>query len=88
MAPKITPEIRKALNAQPGEPVLVEDDETQNVYVLVDQHTHEQAMQALREKEDIASIQCGIEQMEAGQGRPMAEANAAMRQELGFPPRQ
>jgi hypothetical protein len=36
MTPKITPEMRTALANQPGQPVEVEDDENQRVYLLVD----------------------------------------------------
>jgi hypothetical protein len=36
MTPKITPEMRSALANQPGQPVEVEDDENQRVYLLVD----------------------------------------------------
>jgi len=43
--------------------------------------------QALREREDYGSIARGIRQMEAGEGRPLAEADAAMREQLRFPPR-
>ncbi len=38
--------------------------------------------------EVIASIRRGYEQMEAGEGRPLAEVDADIRKELGFPPRQ
>jgi len=37
---------------------------------------------------DIASIQQGIEQMEAGLGRPIEESEADLRSQLGFGPRQ
>ena len=56
--------------------------------MIVDCDMHEGAMQALRERDDLASIARGIEQMEAGEGRPLAEADTAMRKEFGFPPRQ
>ncbi|MGD9648806.1 MAG: hypothetical protein AB7U73_24050 [Pirellulales bacterium] len=36
MTPKITPEMREALERHPGQPVEVEDDETKRVYVLFD----------------------------------------------------
>jgi hypothetical protein len=36
MAPKITNEMRHALRQRPGEPLAVEDDQTQKVYFLVD----------------------------------------------------
>jgi len=36
MTPKITAEMRTALQAQPGRPVEVEDEQTRKVYLLVD----------------------------------------------------
>lgn len=36
MAPKITPEMRAALEQHPGQPLAVEDDQTRKVYLLVD----------------------------------------------------
>ena len=36
MAPKITHEMREALAQQPGQPLEVEDEQTQKVYVLFD----------------------------------------------------
>ena len=37
MVPKITEEQRRAIEAQPGEPVRLEDDQTNRVYVLVEE---------------------------------------------------
>lgn len=37
MAPKLTDEQRLAVEAQPGEPVRIEDDKTQRVYLLVEE---------------------------------------------------
>lgn len=37
MVPKITDEQRKAIEARPGEPVRLEDDETNRVYILVEE---------------------------------------------------
>lgn len=87
MTPKITDEQRQAIEQHQGQPVPIQDDQTQRVYVIVDQQTHERAMRALQEQEDLASIRRGIQQMEAGEGRPLAEADAAMRKQLGFSPR-
>jgi hypothetical protein len=39
MTPKITEEMRLALDERPGEPVMVEDDRTQQVYVLIPQES-------------------------------------------------
>ena len=35
-------------------------------------------------REDVASIQRGIDQMQAGQGRPVQESRADLRKQLGF----
>lgn len=37
---------------------------------------------------DIASIQRGIDQMEAGEGRPIADVDSEIREKFGFPQRQ
>jgi hypothetical protein len=39
MTPKITPEMREALAQHPGQPVAVEDDQSQKKYMLVDAET-------------------------------------------------
>jgi len=88
MTAKLSNELQKAVDAHAGQPIKVEHPVTHKVYVIVDCDMHERAMQALREQDDLASIARGIEQMEAGEGRPLAEADAAIRKELGFPPRQ
>ena len=51
MTPKITPEMRTALANQPGQPVEVQDDETQRVYLLVDaEHGRALTEQWIREQ--------------------------------------
>ena len=87
MAPKLTEEQRQALKGHQGRPIPVEDDQTHRVYFLYTQDLHQRAEQALREQEDNAAIQEGIEQMEAGLGRSLGEADAEIRKKLGFPPR-
>lgn len=84
---RITDEQRRALAAQQDQPVPAEDDQTHKVYFIYTADLHERAVRAMRQQEDHASIARGITQMEAGEGRPLAEADAAMRRELGFPPR-
>ena len=86
MTPKLNDDLQREVDAHAGQPIKVEHPGTHKVYVIVDNETHERAMRALREREDLASIARGIEQMEAGEGRPLAEADSAMRKELGFPP--
>jgi hypothetical protein len=85
MTTKLNIDLQKELDAHAGQPLKVEHPGTHAVYVIIDEETHRRAMQALREQEDSASIARGIEQMEAGEGRPLTEADAAMRKELGFP---
>ena len=87
MTPKLSEEQRRVLTAQNGRPVPVEDDQTHKIYVLVDEDLHRRAMQALQEQEDLAAVREGIEQMEAGLGQPLEQADAEIRSELGFPPR-
>jgi len=62
MVPKITEEQRKALEARPGEPVRLEDDETNRVYLLVEEsqapHLYEQWLQH--------QLQQGFQASEAG----------------------
>ncbi len=36
MTPRLTSEMRQALQSHPGEPVEILDDETQSVYLLID----------------------------------------------------
>ena len=86
MTARLNDDLQREVDAHAGQPINVEHPGTRKVYVIVDKDTHERAMKALREREDLASIARGIEQMEAGEGRPLAEADSAMRKELGFPP--
>ncbi len=63
---------------QSGEPLPVVDPRTQRVYVLVDQFTHDQAMDALKRQqlEDEAAIRQGLDDMEAGRGMTIEESQA------------
>ena len=88
MTPKLTNDQQKAVDEYAGQPIRVEHPVTHKLYVIVDSDMHERAMQALRERDDLASIARGINQMEAGEGRTLTEADTAMRKELGFPPPQ
>ena len=88
MTAKLNTDLQKEVDAHGDQPILVEHPGTHKVYVIVDNDTHQRAMQALREREDIVSITRGILQMEEGEGRPLSEADTAMRKELGFPPAQ
>lgn len=87
MTPKLTDDQRRALRSHPEGAVPVEDEQTHKVYVIVDQEVHLRAMEALREQEDLAAIQAGINEMEAGRVIPLEEVDARIRQRLGMPPR-
>ena len=87
MTPKVSEDQRRALSERPSGPVHVEDDHTHKVYVLVDLQLHERAMEALRQQDDLAAIQSGIEDMEAGRIVPLEQADAEIRKDLGFAPR-
>ncbi len=71
MNPKLTAEQRDALQQSDG-PVPVQDDETQQVYVLIEQARLEE----LRRIEDREAIRQGIEDMEAGRVISLAELEA------------
>ncbi|MBS0207857.1 MAG: hypothetical protein JSS27_02785 [Planctomycetes bacterium] len=77
MTPKITSEQREALGRSPG-PVLVEDDQTQRVYFLVDPAT----MEILQAREDLAALREGIADMEAGRVSPVDEVMARIRAQI------
>ena len=87
MTPKLTEEQRCALRAQQDDPVPVEDERTHKVYFLYSEEQHQRAKQALQEQQDIAAIQQGIKEMEAGEVIPLEQADAEIRRELGFSPR-
>lgn len=85
MAPKLSPDQRLALSSHPGEPIHVEDEQTHKLYVIVDNSLHAQAMQALQQQEDRASLLAGIADMEAGRVVSFADVDARIRQKLGLP---
>ena len=90
MTPKLTEDQRRALQGRPdGDGASpVEDEQTHKVYVIVDQQVHVRAMEALRERENFASIEAGIKDMESGRVVPFEEVDARIRQRLGMPQRQ
>ncbi len=86
MIAKLPAELRQAIQQNPNQ-VRLEDEQTHAVYVIIDEETHRRAMQALQEQEDWESIQRGLKQREQGLGQPLAEVDAEIRKEFGFPPR-
>ena len=86
MSTKLTQEQRQAIR-QSGCPVEVEDEETKEVYVLVDGDFHDRAAQALDESEARRAIRNGINELEAGRVLPLAELDTRIRARLGLPRR-
>src|SRR5262245_33059560 len=84
MALKLSPEQREAVR-QEGGPVQVEDEQTHQLYVLVDSTAYDRAMQALRHQQDREAIREGIADMEAGRVAPLDEVCARIRTKLGLP---
>jgi predicted transcriptional regulator len=84
---RLTQELRAAIKQQPGTPVRVEDEETREVYFILDDETHKRAMEALRQQEDLAAIQAGFDDMESGRVVPFEEVDARIRNKLGISPR-
>ena len=87
MTPKLSEDQRQALRDHSGGPIPVEDEQTRQHYVLVDRGLHDRAMQALQQQEDLAAIQAGINEMEAGNVVTFEEVDARIRAKLGIPPR-
>ena len=85
MTPKLNKELSDALHASDNGEVQAIDPETNKMYVLVDGEVHHKAMDALRRQDDLAAIQEGIDDMEAGRGMPVEEADSRIREKLGFP---
>jgi hypothetical protein len=66
MTPKLTDEMREALNRQPGGPIEVEDDRTNAVYVLVDRTAFGKLVDdTLRQ-----TLQIGLDQSDRGESEP------------------
>ena len=85
MIQKLPTNLREAMGQQPNELLRLEDDQTQTVYVVVEEQTHQKAMQALREQEDWNAIRQGLKEREEGLGKPLAEVDAELREKFGFP---
>jgi predicted transcriptional regulator len=84
MTPKISEDQRRVLCSRPEGPIEIEDELTRRRYVLVDRQWHERALQ---HEEDLAAIQAGIDDMEAGRVVPLEEVDARLRSKLGLPAR-
>jgi len=86
MTTKLPAEIRAAIE-QNLKGVRLEDEQTHAVYFVLDEETHCRAMRALQEQEDLAAIQRGLDDRAHGREQPLAEVDAEIREEFGFPPR-
>lgn len=84
MAAKLNEELQKALSAQGGAPLEVEDPQTQKIYVLIEQSLHEKAMNALQQQEEINSIRSGIEAEEQGKVSTLEDVDARIRKKFDF----
>ena len=84
MIAKLTQEQLDALHATDDERLPVVDPTNNRLYVLVDALE----LQELERQKTHRAIQAGLESMESGGGIPLAQADAQMRKELGFPPLQ
>ena len=83
MKAQLTTEQSDALN-RGVEPLYLVDPGTHRVYVLVDQHLHQQAMDALQRQrdEDVAAIRQGLDDMQTGRGMSLDESRARTREAL------
>ena len=86
MIAKLTSDLPAALHAAGDGELEVVDPETRRRYVIVDSETHRRAMEELRRQQDQNAIAEGLLQMEAGEGEPLTDAFAKIRNRLGFLP--
>jgi predicted transcriptional regulator len=77
---KLTPEQRDALRRDAG-PVPVEDEQTNEVFFIVDRKT----LDALRRDADANAIRQGIADMEAGRVMSLDELDQRIRAKLELP---
>ncbi len=87
MTAKLSVDQQKAVDAHGGLLVKVEHPGTHQIYVIVDSDTHERAMRALQEQEDLAAIGRGLDDRAHGREQSLAEVDAEIREEFGFPAR-
>lgn len=73
-------ELRQAVSQQPQGLELC-DEQTQRVYVLMDQELYRQAMAALERQEVSRHVQEGLDDMRAGRALSLTDADRELRQE-------
>ena len=86
MSAKLSKEQRELLHSTNGDELEVVDETTNKVYVIVTKERW-QSHQSL-DPADLAAIQRGIDDLEAGRVLPLQEADDQLREQLGFPHRQ
>lgn len=79
MTPKITEEQRAALSGHVG-PLPIEDEQTQQVFFLLDQAS----LDKLQREADRAAIREGIADMEAGRVLTLEQLDSRIRATLGL----
>jgi len=77
MTAKLTQELQKALREAGEHSVEFLEPETGAIYVLI-------AKELVITPGDVSSIQRGIDQLNAGQGRPIHESKTDLARQLGF----
>ena len=77
MIATLTPDLQRVLREAGEQPVEFVEPETGTIYVLIPKSQ-------MLSRADAASIQRGITQMNAGQGRPILESKADLSRQLGF----
>ncbi len=82
MTPKLTAEQLSVLHASGDQPMPVVDPMTNHIYLVVDPSKPDEAIEALRQSEDMLAIREGLAQMEAGEGTPVAESFDRIRDNL------
>jgi hypothetical protein len=87
MTPKLSDDQRRALKNHSEGAIRVEDEQTHKLYVLVEEDLHQRAMEALQQREDVAAIQAGVDAAAAGRVATLDDADARIREKLGFPVR-
>lgn len=85
MTTKLPAELREAIKQNPQQ-VRLEDEQTNAVYFVMDEDTHRRAMRALQEQENLAAIERGLDDRAHGREQPLAEVDAQICEEFGFPP--
>ncbi len=79
---ELNPEIIDALHAAGEKPLRVVDPHTNRAFIIIDEETHQQAMEALRKTQDQQSVARGVAEMDAAQGKPIGEAIQGIRNRL------